>query len=85
MSTEAKLRRTATGVVTSAKMDKSATVLIERKVRHPIYGKLINKSNKMHFHDEQNVCKEGDTVVIEECRPMSKTESWTLVKVVEKV
>ena len=84
MSTEAKLKRTLSGVVTSAKMDKSATVRIERKVRHPIYGKFINKSKKMHFHDEKNTCKEGDTVLIEECRPLSKTKSWTLVKVVDK-
>ncbi len=85
MTTEAKLKRTAMGVVTSAKMDKSATVLIERKVRHPIYGKFINKSKKMHIHDENNACKEGDVVQIEEGRPVSKTKSWRLVKIIESV
>lgn len=83
MSSDLKLKRTETGRVTSAKMDKSAVVLIERKVRHPIYGKFISKSKKMHIHDEENLCKEGDVVLIEEGRPTSKTKSWNLVKVIE--
>ena len=81
---EAKVQRIQTGSVVSDKMDKSATVLIERKVKHPIYGKFVKKSTKLHIHDENNECGIGDTVQISECRPMSKTKSWTLVKVVEK-
>jgi small subunit ribosomal protein S17 len=65
-------------------MNKSATVLIERKVKHPIYGKFMRKSTKFHIHDENNDCGIGDTVQISECRPISKTKSWTLVKVVNK-
>lgn len=81
---EAKVQRIQTASVVSDKMDKSATVLIERKVKHPIYGKFVKKSTKLHIHDENNECGVGDTVQISECRPMSKTKSWTLVKVVEK-
>ncbi len=81
---EAKVLRIQTGSVVSDKMDKSATVLIERKVKHPIYGKFVKKSTKLHIHDENNECGIGDTVQITECRPMSKTKSWALVKVVEK-
>ncbi len=81
---EAKVLRIQTGSVVSDKMDKSATVLIERKVKHPIYGKFVKKSTKLHIHDENNECGVGDTVQITECRPMSKTKSWALVKVVEK-
>ncbi len=84
MSEQAKVVRTITGRVVSNKMDKSATVMVERKVRHPLYGKYIRRSTKLHIHDEQNECQEGDTVTIQECRPMSKTKSWTLVKVVER-
>lgn len=84
MSSEGKVLRTHTGSVISDKMDKSATVLIERKVKHPLYGKYIKKSTKLHIHDENNECSLGDTVQITECRPMSKTKSWTLVKVVDK-
>jgi small subunit ribosomal protein S17 len=65
-------------------MDKSAVVLIERRVKHPIYGKFMRKSTKLHIHDENNECAVGDTVQISECRPISKTKSWTLVKIVEK-
>ncbi|MCP4429348.1 MAG: 30S ribosomal protein S17 [Gammaproteobacteria bacterium] len=79
-----KVLRIQTGSVVSDKMNKSATVLIERKVKHPIYGKFVKKSTKLHIHDENNECGIGDTVQISECRPMSKTKSWTLVKVVEK-
>ncbi|MCP4488361.1 MAG: 30S ribosomal protein S17 [Gammaproteobacteria bacterium] len=81
---EAKVLRIQTGSVVSDKMDKSATVLIERKVKHPIYGKFVKKSTKLHIHDENNECGVGDTVQITECRPVSKTKSWALVKVVEK-
>ena len=81
---EDKVLRTQTGSVISDKMDKSATVLIERKVKHPLYGKYIKKSTKLHVHDENNECALGDTVQITECRPMSKTKSWTLVKIVDK-
>ncbi len=84
MSSEEKLLRTQIGSVISDKMDKSATVLIERKVKHPLYGKFVKKSTKIHIHDENNECTAGDTVQITECRPMSKTKSWTLVKVVDK-
>ena len=72
-----------TGKVVSNKMDKSITVLIERKVRHPLYGKQIRRSTKIKAHDENNVCKEGDVVRIIETRPISKTKSWELVDVVE--
>ena len=81
---EAKVLRIQTGSVVSDKMDKSATVLIERKVKHPIYGKFVKKSTKLHIHDENNECGIGDTVQISECRPVSRTKSWTLVKVVNK-
>jgi small subunit ribosomal protein S17 len=81
---ETKVLRIQTAAVISDKMDKSATVLIERKVKHPIYGKFVRKSTKLHIHDENNDCGIGDTVQISECRPMSKTKSWTLVKVVSK-
>jgi small subunit ribosomal protein S17 len=81
---EARVLRIQTGSVVSDKMNKSATVLIERKVKHPIYGKFMRKSTKFHIHDENNDCGIGDTVQISECRPVSKTKSWTLVKVVNK-
>ena len=84
MSDEANVTRTITGRVVSNKMDKSATVLVERKVPHPLYGKYIRRSTKLHIHDENNECQEGDLVTIKECRPMSKTKFWTLVKVVER-
>jgi len=84
MSATEKLQRTLTGVVASDKMDKSITVKIERRVKHPIYGKFITRSTKLHVHDEKNECGIGDTVVIEQCRPMSKTKAWRLVKVLEK-
>jgi len=75
--------RTLQGKVISNKMDKSITVAIERSVKHPIYGKFIKRTTKLHVHDETNQCKEGDVVTIRECRPLSKTKSWTLVAVVE--
>ena len=76
--------RTQQGSVVSDKMDKTITVLIERKVKHPLYGKFMKKSTKLHVHDENNECVIGDVVQIKECRPLSKSKSWTLVKVVEK-
>jgi small subunit ribosomal protein S17 len=81
---EEKVIRTLTGRVISSKMDKSITVLIERRVKHPLYGKYIRRSSKVHVHDEANACSEGDIVTISQCRPISKTKSWTLVEVVEK-
>ncbi|PJC85757.1 30S ribosomal protein S17 [Vibrio sp. HA2012] len=76
--------RTQQGRVVSDKMDKSITVAIERFVKHPIYGKFVKRTTKIHAHDENNECGIGDTVEIRECRPLSKTKSWTLVRVVEK-
>ncbi len=81
---ERNLRKTKTGVVTSNKMDKTITVAVERKVKHPIYGKFVKKTTKFHAHDEKNECTVGDTVKIMETRPMSKTKRWRLVEVVEK-
>ncbi len=76
--------RTQTGRVVSDKMEKSIVVAIERFVKHPIYGKFVKRTTKVHAHDENNECGQGDLVEIKECRPLSKTKSWTLVKVVEK-
>ncbi|NKF52001.1 30S ribosomal protein S17 [Shewanella sp. WXL01] len=76
--------RTLQGKVISNKMDKSITVAIERQVKHPIYGKYIKRTTKIHAHDETNQCNEGDVVAISQCRPLSKTKSWTLVEVVSK-
>ncbi len=84
MSEQATNTRTVTGRVISDKMDKSITVLVERKVAHPIYGKYVKRSTKLHAHDEQNECNMGDTVSIQECRPISKSKSWRLVKVLER-
>mgnify|MGYP000907110475 FL=1 len=81
---ERNLRKTKTGVVTSSKMDKTITVAVERKVKHPIYGKFVKKTTKFHAHDEKNECSIGDTVKIMESRPLSKTKRWRLVEVVEK-
>lgn len=81
---EDKQQRTVNGVVLSDKMDKTVTVMIERKVKHPLYGKYIKRSTKLHVHDENNECGVGDTVSIAECRPMSKTKSWSLVEVINK-
>ena len=72
-----------TGKVVSDKMDKTITVMIERLVKHPVYGKYMRRSTKVHVHDEENVSKAGDTVVIKESRPLSKTKSWALVEVVK--
>ena len=74
--------RTLQGRVVSDKMDKSITVVIERRVKHPIYGKFVRRSTKVHAHDENNECNEGDTVDIAQCRPLSRRKAWTLVRVV---
>lgn len=73
--------RTATGRVVSNKMDKTVTVLVERRVKHPVYGKYITRSSKIHAHDENNECGMGDTVIVEETRPLSKLKSWKLVRI----
>lgn len=76
--------RTVQGRVVSNKMDKSIVVAVERKVKHPIYGKFIKRTTKLHAHDETNQCNEGDVVTLKECRPLSKTKNWMLVDVVTK-
>jgi small subunit ribosomal protein S17 len=81
---EQKAVRTVTGKVISDKMDKSITVIVERQVKHPLYGKYIRRSSKLHAHDENNECREGDLVAIAECRPISRHKSWRLVNIVEK-
>ena len=79
----AKLTRTLTGMVTSDKMNKTVTVLVERRVKHPLYGKYVVESKKYHAHDEANECGVGDKVEIAETRPMSKTKSWKVTRVLE--
>ena len=79
------LRKTKTGVVSSNKMDKTITVKVERKVKHPLYGKFVKKSTSFHAHDEKNECSIGDLVKIMETRPLSKSKRWRLVEVLEKV
>lgn len=81
---ETKVVRTLTGKVVSDKMDKTVTVMVERKVKHPMYGKIVRRSNKFHAHDENNEYKTGDIVVISESRPLSKTKSWVVTALVEK-
>jgi len=76
--------RTKSGRVISDKMDRTITVLVERRVKHPLYGKFISRSTKLHVHDEKNECNVGDEVTISECRPISKTKSWKLVEVVKQ-
>ena len=83
MAAAEKRTRTATGKVVSNKMDKTITVLVERRVKHPVYGKYITRSSKIHAHDEQNTCNVGDTVMVAESRPLSRTKTWKLVEVVE--
>ena len=78
------LRKERTGVVTSNKMDKSITVAIKWKEKHPIYGKFVNKTKKYHANDENNECNIGDTVKIMETRPLSKTKRWRLVQIIER-
>ena len=76
--TDSELSRSASGTVVSNKMDKTITVLVERRIKHPLYGKYIKRSKKIHAHDEENQCQEGDLVTIEETRPISKSKSWKL-------
>ena len=82
---EAGVRRAVRGSVISARMDKSITVLVVRQFKHPLYKKYIRRSTRLHAHDEGNDCKEGDTVLIEECRPLSKTKSWRVIRVLERL
>ena len=84
MNEQAKTVRTITGRVVSNKMDKTITILVERLVKHPLYGKFIKRSTKLHAHDEANECHEGDLVTITECRPISKSKFFKLVKIVER-
>lgn len=84
MSDQIKTARTLTGRVLSNKMDKTITVVVERQVAHPLYKKIVRRRTKLHAHDEQNECHEGDLVMIEECRPLSRTKTWRLIKVMEK-
>ena len=84
MNDEVKVKRTLTGRVVSDKMDKTVTVLVERKVKHPMLGKVIRRSKKYHAHDESNQYHEGDLVLIEECRPMAKTKTWIVSQLVDK-
>jgi len=84
MSTTETVKRTKTGRVTSNKADKTVTVMLERQVKHPLYGKYIKRSTKVHAHDAENSCGEGDLVTISECRPLSKTKSWRVVEILER-
>ncbi|MBF0470309.1 MAG: 30S ribosomal protein S17 [Gammaproteobacteria bacterium] len=84
MSTEKSQAQTISGQVVSNKMDKTITLLVERKVKHPVYGKYVKRSTKIHAHDENNECGMGDIVSVESCRPLSKSKSWQLVRIEEK-
>jgi small subunit ribosomal protein S17 len=83
-TTERKSRKTRIGIVSSSKMAKTITVAVERKVKHPIYGKFVKKTTRFHAHDEANTAGVGDTVRIMETRPLSKTKRWRLVEIIEK-
>jgi len=83
MSEQESNNRTLIGQVVSNAMDKSVTVVTERRIKHPVYGKFMRRSTKVHAHDEANECNKGDTVMLEQCRPMSKTKAWRLVKILE--
>jgi len=84
MSEEKNLARTASGTVVSNKMDKTITVLVERRIKHPLYGKYIKRSKKIHAHDADNQCQQGDKVTIEETRPISKSKAWKLSSIDRK-
>lgn len=84
MTNKETMTREVIGTVVSNKMDKSIVVVIERRVKHPKYGKFITRTTKLHAHDEKNECSEGDLVMIRECRPLSKTKTWTLVEIKER-
>ena len=81
---ERNLRKERIGVVTSNKMEKSIVVMVERKVKHPLYGKFVKKSTKFIAHDQENTCNEGDTVKIMETRPLSKNKNWRLIEIIER-
>ena len=83
-NTESKTLRTVVGRVVSNKMDKTVTVLVERQVKHPLYGKYIKRSSKLHAHDADNACNEGDVVRVTEIAPMSKTKNWRVVEIVTR-
>ena len=84
MSESTSIKRTLIGRVVSDKMEKTVTVLIERRVKHPVYGKIVTKSKKYHAHNENNEAKAGDLVEIEETRPLSRTKAWRVTKLLEK-
>lgn len=84
MNESTKLKRALVGKIVSSKMDKTVTVLVERRVKHELYGKIVVRSKKYHAHDESNQYKEGDTVEIQESRPVSKTKAWTVIRLVEE-
>ncbi|HET7923138.1 MAG TPA: 30S ribosomal protein S17 [Gammaproteobacteria bacterium] len=84
MSEQQQVSRTLTGKVVSNKMDKTITVSVERVETHPTYGKIMRRRSKIKAHDEKNACQEGDTVVITQCRPLSRHKSWTLVEIVQR-
>ncbi|MCG7870295.1 MAG: 30S ribosomal protein S17 [Candidatus Thiodiazotropha taylori] len=84
MSEQQASNRTLIGQVVSDAMDKTITVTVERRVKHPVYGKFMKRSTKVHAHDEANECHSGDTVMVEQCRPLSKSKTWRLVKVLER-
>jgi small subunit ribosomal protein S17 len=84
MSENANQTRTVEGRVVSNKMNKSVTILVERQVKHPLYGKYIRRSTKLHAHDEENACNEGDVVRVSECRPLSKTKNWRVVEIITR-
>ena len=84
MSEQSENNRTLQGRVVSDRMDKTITVLVERRVQHPIYGKFVRRSTKVHAHDESNDCRIGDVVVVEQCRPISKSKTWRLLQIVER-
>jgi len=84
MSEEARKNRRLTGCVVSNAMDKTITLMVERRVKHPLYGKFIRRLTKIHAHDEANACNLGDMVTVEQCRPLSKTKSWRVLDILEK-
>ena len=84
MTSRQEIKRTQTGRVVSSKMDKSVTVLLERQIKHALYGKYIKRSTKVLAHDEENNCGEGDKVMIAECRPLSKSKSWRVIEILER-
>jgi len=84
MTSTQEIKRTQTGRVVSSKMDKSVTVLLERQIKHALYGKYIKRSTKVLAHDEENSCGEGDKVMIAECRPLSKSKSWRVIEILER-